>query len=98
MRSSVVALNADLIDSSMVQFPDYEQLSSDHGRLLILIRGVGVKITKIYSLSSHDPLIFCIHFQPNKPRSLQKIFERIQKIDNVKIKGESMTCNKFMLQ
>ncbi|XP_070492587.1 protein brunelleschi isoform X2 [Chironomus tepperi] len=50
-----------------MNFPDYDQLSTDHARLLVLIRGIG----------------------PNKPRSLQKIFERIQKIDNVKIKDSA---------
>lgn len=67
MRSSLCALTAATGDNLSMNFPDYEQLSSDHGRLLILIRGIG----------------------PNKPRSLQKIFERIQKIDNVKIKDST---------
>ncbi|KAG5674986.1 hypothetical protein PVAND_004928 [Polypedilum vanderplanki] len=67
MRSSLCVLNAATGDNLSMNFPDYEQLSSDHGRLLILIRGIG----------------------PNKPRSLQKIFERIQKIDNVKIKDST---------
>lgn len=89
MRSSVCQLNALTGDNLSMNFPDYEQLSSDHGRFLVLIRGIGVSfciflLFKKYIFLSID----CSHFQPNKPRSLQKIFERIQKIDNVKIKGE----------
>lgn len=29
----------------------------------------------------------------SKPRSLQKIFERIQHVNNLKIKGKSKKCN-----
>lgn len=66
MRSSVCALNAASGENFNLMFPDYEQHTSHHAHLLVLIRGIG----------------------PNKPRTLQKIFERIQKVNNVKIKGE----------
>lgn len=37
----------------------------------------------------HSHLLVLIRgIGPNKPRTLQKIFERIQKVNNVKIKGE----------
>jgi hypothetical protein len=66
MRSSVCALNAASGENFNLMYPDYEQTTSHHSQLLVLIRGIG----------------------PNKPRTLQKIFERIQKVNNVKIKGE----------
>lgn len=34
---------------------------------------------------------------PSKPRSLQKIFERIQHINNVKIKGIKLNSERFHL-
>lgn len=43
MRSSLCQLNAATGDNLTMNFPDYEQLASDHSRLLILIRGIGVK-------------------------------------------------------
>jgi trafficking protein particle complex subunit 9 len=44
-----------------------------------------------YSQTSTDHssiLILVRGVGPSKPKSLQKIFERIQKVNNVKIKGE----------
>jgi hypothetical protein len=42
MRSSLCALNAATGDNLTMNFPDYEQLASDHQKCLILIRGIGV--------------------------------------------------------
>lgn len=50
MRSSLCALNAATGDNLTMNFPDYEQLASDHSRLLILIRGIGVNYLFLINL------------------------------------------------
>lgn len=85
MRSAVCALNAAQGDNFNMNFPDYEQSTAHHSCLLVLIRGIGVICIILNNLE--PPINFVYSNQPNKPRTLQKIFERIQKINNVKIKG-----------
>lgn len=79
------ALNAATGDNFNMNFPDYDQTTAHHSCLLVLIRGIGVNLHK--SESDELPILTVRFFQPNKPRTLQKIFERIQKVNNVKIKG-----------
>lgn len=51
MRSSLCALNAATGDNLTMNFPDYQQIASDHSRILILIRGIGVRNRIIYELN-----------------------------------------------
>lgn len=51
MRSSLCALNAASGDNFTMNFPDYDQLSTDHARLLVLIRGIGVRIIIFFDKS-----------------------------------------------
>lgn len=70
MRSSVSYMLSEGGREPAMSHPDYEQISHDHGALLILTRGLGDK----------------------KPKSLQKVFERIQKVNNLKVTGKLKSC------